>query len=100
MKRHIKAYRNRTKLCLPYQRDAIAAVYTDADRELLAEVDNATGRLSGNNSSQSFLKSIRTLIFYHKCHERFTNRPQYFRFAQREAMETHQTSSEFSSSSL
>jgi hypothetical protein len=52
IKRHIKAYRRGKKLCIPYQRHSIAAVYTDADRELLAEVDNATGRLSGNLTAQ------------------------------------------------
>ena len=52
IKRHIKAYRHGKKLCIPYQRHSIPVVYTDADRELLAEVDNATRRLSGNLTAQ------------------------------------------------
>ena len=52
IKRHIKAYKRGKKLCIPYQRHSIPVVYTDADRELLAEVDNATGRLSGNLTAQ------------------------------------------------
>ena len=52
IKKHIKAYRRGKKLCMPYQRHSIPVVYTDADRELLADVDNATGRLSGNLTAQ------------------------------------------------
>jgi transposase InsO family protein len=52
IKQHIKAYRQGTQLCKEYRRYAISAVYTDADQELLAEVDNATGRLSGNLTAQ------------------------------------------------
>ena len=52
IKQHVKAYRRGKKLCMSYHRHSIAAVYTDADRELLAEVDNATCRLSGNLTAQ------------------------------------------------
>jgi len=52
MKRHIRAYKRGKKLCAPYKRHSIPVIYTDADRELLAEVDNATGRLSGNLTAQ------------------------------------------------
>lgn len=52
MKRHIRAYKRGKKLCAPYQRHTLPIIYTDADRELLAEVDNATGRLSGNLTAQ------------------------------------------------
>lgn len=49
---HIAAYKRGKKLCAAYERHAISIVYTDADRELLADVDNATGRLSGNLTAQ------------------------------------------------
>ena len=49
---HIAAYRRGEKLCQEYERHALSIIYTDADRELLAEVDNATGRLSGNLTAQ------------------------------------------------
>lgn len=52
LKRHIRAYKRGKKLCMSYERHALPIVYTDADRELLAEVDNATGRLSGNLTAQ------------------------------------------------
>lgn len=52
MKRHIRAYKRGKKICAPYKRHSIPIIYTDADRELLAEVDNATGRLSGNLTAQ------------------------------------------------
>lgn len=52
MKRYIRAYKHGKKLCSSYKRHSIPIVYTDADRELLAEVDNATGRLSGNLTAQ------------------------------------------------
>ena len=52
LKRHIRAYKRGKKLCMPYERHALSIIYTDADRELLAEVDNATGRLSGNLTAQ------------------------------------------------
>lgn len=52
LKRHIKASKNGKKLCAVYSRHSIPIIYTDADRELLAEVDNATGRLSGNLTAQ------------------------------------------------
>lgn len=52
MKRHIRAYKRGKKLCAPYKRHSLPIIYTDADRELLAEVDNATGRLSGNLTAQ------------------------------------------------
>lgn len=51
-KRHVRAYNCGKRLCMPYQRHAIPVVYTDADRELLADVDNATGRLSGHLTAQ------------------------------------------------
>lgn len=49
---HIAAYKRGKKLCLSYVRHALPIIYTDADREWLAEVDNATGRLSGNLTAQ------------------------------------------------
>jgi hypothetical protein len=49
---HIAAYKRGRKLCGVCKRHSILAVYTDSDRELLAEVDNATGRLSGNLTAQ------------------------------------------------
>lgn len=49
---HIAAYRRGKKLCQEYERNALPIIYTDADRELLAEVDNATSRLSGNLTAQ------------------------------------------------
>jgi len=52
MKRHVRAYKRGKKLCASYERYALPTIYTDADRELLAEVDNATGRLSGNLTAQ------------------------------------------------
>lgn len=52
MKRHIHAYKCGKKLCASYNRHSLPVIYTDADRELLAEVDNATGRLSGNLTAQ------------------------------------------------
>ena len=52
MKRHIRAYKRGKKLCMPYERHSLPIIYTDTDRELLAEVDNATGRLSGNLTAQ------------------------------------------------
>ena len=50
--RHVAAYKNRTKLCKPYQRRCFPTVYTKEDAELLAEVDNATRRLSGNLAAE------------------------------------------------
>ena len=52
MKRYVWAYRQGKKLCMPYKHHSLPIIYTDADRELLAEVDNATGRLSGNLTAQ------------------------------------------------
>jgi hypothetical protein len=52
MRRHIRAYKCGKKLCASYKRHSLPIIYTDADRELLAEVDNATGRLSGNLTAQ------------------------------------------------
>lgn len=52
VKRHIRAYKRGKKLCAPYNHHSLPVLYTDADRELLAEVDNATGRLSGNLTAQ------------------------------------------------
>lgn len=52
IKQHVKAYKYGKKLCMPYQRHSISSIYTDADREILAAVDNATGRLSGNLTAQ------------------------------------------------
>jgi hypothetical protein len=50
--RHIKAYRDNTPICLPYVRRRFPLRYTQEDSELLARVDNATGRLSGNLTAQ------------------------------------------------
>jgi hypothetical protein len=52
IKRHIRAFKRGKKLCISYERHSLPILYTDADRELLAEVDNATGRLSGNLTAQ------------------------------------------------
>lgn len=52
MKRHIRAYKRGKKICAVYNRHSIPIIYTDADCELLAKVDNATGRLSGNLTAQ------------------------------------------------
>lgn len=49
---HITAYKNGKQLCMSYERHALTTIYTDADRESLAKVDNATGRLSGNLTAQ------------------------------------------------
>jgi len=45
--RHISAYKQGAKLCRSYQRNTFASRYTHEDSQLLAEVDNATGRLAG-----------------------------------------------------
>ncbi len=46
IKRHIQAYKKWTKLCTPYKRNTFSQKYTLIDEALLAEVDNATGRIS------------------------------------------------------
>lgn len=46
--RHIAAYRGNHPICRPYERHQPFQQYTRIDAELLATVDNATGRLSGN----------------------------------------------------
>ena len=50
--RHIAAYRDNLPICLPYVRRRFPVRYTRTDSELLARVDNATGRLSGNLIAQ------------------------------------------------
>lgn len=50
--RHIAAYKRGEKLGMPYARRTFTRDYTAADQELLAEIDNATGRLSGNLAAQ------------------------------------------------
>jgi len=54
MKRHIRAYKRGKKLCAVYNRHSIPTIYTDADRESPAKVDNATGGLSGDLAAQFF----------------------------------------------
>jgi hypothetical protein len=50
--RHITAYRGNQPICRPYERHQPFRRYEKADAELLATVDNATGRLSGNLTAQ------------------------------------------------
>lgn len=50
--RHVSAYKHRSKLCTPYKRRCFPTRYTREDAELLAEVDNATRRLSGNLAAE------------------------------------------------
>ncbi len=47
VKEHIAAYKRGKTLCAPYIRRRFPVTYTDQDRELLAETDNAHGRLNG-----------------------------------------------------
>lgn len=46
IKRHIRAYKKWTRLCTSYKRNTFSQKYTLTDEALLAEVDNATGRIS------------------------------------------------------
>jgi hypothetical protein len=50
--RHVAAYKGGGKLCTSYRRRCFLTRYTKEDVELLAEVDNATRRLSGNLTAQ------------------------------------------------
>lgn len=52
LSRHIRTYRSGKQLKRIDSRHCFPAIYTSQDRELLAEVDNATGRLSGNLAAQ------------------------------------------------
>lgn len=52
LSRHIDAYRCGEPLEERQARHRFPSTYTPEDRELLAEVDNATGRLSGNLAAQ------------------------------------------------
>ena len=45
--RHVAAYKRGERLGKPYERSAFPSTYTDEDKELLAETDNAHGRLNG-----------------------------------------------------
>jgi transposase InsO family protein len=45
--RNIVAYKQVKKIGRPYKRQVFPRTYTEADKELLAETDNAHGRLSG-----------------------------------------------------
>lgn len=47
LSRHIAAYKRGERYCLPYKRHAFPRVFTDADRELLAETDNMHQRMNG-----------------------------------------------------
>lgn len=83
--RHIRAYRENLPICAPYMRRRFPVQYTRADAERLAQVDNATGRLSGNLTAQfcanqfaagdqrfSRLRSISSATVY-----RLRERPRY-----------------------
>jgi transposase InsO family protein len=50
--RHIAAYRDNQLICARYVRRRFPVRYTRTDAELLARVDNATGRLSGHLTAQ------------------------------------------------
>jgi len=45
--RHVRSYRECRNLCESYDRGTFPKKYDRSDGELLAEVDNATGRLAG-----------------------------------------------------
>ena len=45
--RHIEAYKKGKKICHSYERNKFSSIYTNKDRELLAETDNCHGRLNG-----------------------------------------------------
>jgi len=47
MKRYVSAYKNRKKLCRHYKRHCFSRIYTNEDKELLAETDNLHKRLNG-----------------------------------------------------
>lgn len=47
MKDHIRAYKHGKKLCQDYERHSFVITYTQEDKELLAELDNAHDRLGG-----------------------------------------------------
>jgi hypothetical protein len=44
---HIEAYLNGKDVCATYERHHFSVIYTNADREMLAETDNLHGRLNG-----------------------------------------------------
>lgn len=52
LSRHVGRYRRGEPVIIRQKRNTFDAVYTEADRELLVEMDNATGRLSGNLTAQ------------------------------------------------
>lgn len=52
LSRHVGRYRRGEPVTIRQKRNTFDSVYTDADRELLVEMDNATGRLSGNLAAQ------------------------------------------------
>jgi transposase InsO family protein len=56
--RHIKAYRKGKKLCSAYSRNRFPSVYTNADRELLAETDTLHGRLNGKATKNILLSEF------------------------------------------
>ena len=45
---HIAAYKEGKKLCQDYERNKFPTIYTNTDKELLAETDNLHGRLNAN----------------------------------------------------
>ena len=57
LKYHITAYKEGKQLCISYKRHSFPVLYTDGDRELLAETDNAHGRMNGH-ATQSILHSM------------------------------------------
>lgn len=57
LKYHVTAYKEGKQLCIPYARHRFSVTYTDGDRELLAETDNAHGRLNGH-ATRSILRAM------------------------------------------
>ena len=47
MKRYVCAYKNGKKLCRHYKRHCFPKIYTNEDKEILAETDNLHKRLNG-----------------------------------------------------
>lgn len=67
--RHIEAYKKGEKVCRRYDRNSFSSVYTSEDRKLLAETDNAHGRLNGK-ATKNILK--REYEFGDKRYERLS----------------------------
>ncbi len=58
VKNHIKAYNNGKELCYTYKRNCFPAVYTNTDRELLAETDTLHSRLNGKATRNILLSEF------------------------------------------